>query len=230
MLDMLVKGGTEDPELRRSTKVNKFFSRHEITKLVAYLFGDASKEQLASISAGMVGVIGKLVVLHRSLLDDVDSADSITKYALLDINPTCIPSNAQGLVSCAKQSACTPQTADVEDISAFYNINGKGTDFTSQIEPAWGYDPNVCLLVYRYKGRLVHKINPIHSEVSVLMSTDMRVGSDDPTPESQASRSIPSTHMKDRQAAQSTKTRASTNSRTSSSLNGSPTCHLRMLR
>ncbi|KAL0263014.1 hypothetical protein SLS55_001989 [Diplodia seriata] len=33
-------------------------------------------------------------------------------------------------------------------------------DFTVHIEPDWDYDANTCLVVYRFKGRIIHRLNP----------------------------------------------------------------------
>jgi hypothetical protein len=153
---------------RRKDEIGGYFLWHEILKVVVYLFGGGEKDQISSINYGIVGVISKLVVLNASLLGDADTVRRVGMFVLLDIDPTSIPSNARGLLSCAKQAPCIPQTAWSADTTTFPDLNGRDVDFTSQIEPAWVFDPNACLVTYRHKGRLVHKVNPIQIEASIL--------------------------------------------------------------
>ena len=138
------------------------FPRHEILRVVAYLFAGAEEDQLDIVSpTTSIGMIGKLSLLDSSVLGGPCAVDEIGQFVLLDIDTSAIPSNARGLVSAGKatnvQSTTPSQTSPVFDIER--NLLTKTEDFTSHIEPDWEHDVQACLVVYRYKGRIIHKVN-----------------------------------------------------------------------
>jgi hypothetical protein len=139
--------------------------RYHVLKLAAYLFAGAEKEQIKLISRDTMGVLAKLVLLCPGLIGNVDSLESLAKIHLMDIDPTSIPSNAHGLAQPGKQEQCSPGPPSSQ-LSDFQATLGKVVDFTSHIEPSWGFDPNLCLLAYRHKGRLVFRASPSNIELA----------------------------------------------------------------
>ncbi|MCJ1226464.1 hypothetical protein MMC12_003116 [Toensbergia leucococca] len=161
------------------TNTAKCVRWYEVMKVVAYLFAGGEKDQLDALTFGTVGLLSKLTILNASLLGDVDTPDRVGKFVLLDIDPTGIPSNSRGLVLPGKQAGCRAQTAISPAVSKIQHLGSEELDFTSHIQPAWGFDPNHVLVTYRHKGRLVHKMNPRQMEISVLKwSTKSEIGED----------------------------------------------------
>lgn len=159
--------------LHRKIKSGKdkvhFFPRHEILKLLAFLFAGADLEQLENIKMGSLGVVGKLTLVNSSLLGEVTEPAHIGRFHLLDTDPTAIPSNTGGIISSGRtrqRDFVFPESIERQE---FIDINksGSSTDFTSHIEPDWERDNQTCLLTYRHNGRIVHRVNP--RQVDVVM-------------------------------------------------------------
>jgi hypothetical protein len=165
----LVKSGLSHDEkgnLRRGI----LFWRFQILRMAVYLFGGAETDQIQALNHGAAGLHAKLTLIIPALLGDADTPEKITKLYLLDIDPTCIPSNGLGVIMPGKQSPAVDRepASPPLDASALAGFPAPEPDFTSHIEPAWGYDPNLCLVAYRHQGRLVHKIDPTVAEAAVL--------------------------------------------------------------
>ena len=147
------------------------FSRDDIMSLVALLFAGAESHQLEGISSfkyDTYGLVSKLTLLSASLLGKCDTPDKVAKFVLLEIDPTSIPSNSQGVIRAAQQAKCAQSSAKPFDNPRIRDLNVAELDFTSHIQPAWGIDPDQCLLTYRHHGRLVHKVHPGEVERAVL--------------------------------------------------------------
>ena len=155
------------------------FMRHQITSLLAYLFIGSEARQRAQIDHRTIGVIGKLTLLNSSLLGQADTPEKVGKFVLMDIDASCMPSNIAGIIRPGSQPTTTKLTPQLLALSSHDTLLAKmqrppdALDFTSHIEPDWEYDTQTCLVVYRYRGRLIHRINPRYAELAVLTwSTD----------------------------------------------------------
>ena len=168
----------------------KMYWRYQIMKMVAYLFAGAEDDQLSLLKHGSAGIVAKLSVLTPGLLGEADTPRKISKLHLLDVDPTVIPSNQRGIVLCGGEEHCKVHERHSRESlpydASFKNWNSD-PDFTSHLEPAWGYDTNLSLVAYRYKGRLIHKVNPLQAEAAVL---EWWAGSQHTTDEATVVRSI----------------------------------------
>ena len=146
------------------------FSRSSILMLMAYFFAGAESGQLkiGRNESGLVGIVGKLVLLSASLLGNADHPERVSKFVLLDIDARAIASNELGVLYAAPEHS--PITEAAKPLSSFQPLRKveDGEDFTCHLEPAWNYDTNQCLLAYRHQGRLVHRVNVLDSERGVL--------------------------------------------------------------
>jgi hypothetical protein len=161
--------------LHQRKKDRKVYSlyRHEILKLTAYLFGGAEISQVQAAKFGAVGILGKIPVLYSSLVRG--NPGNFGKFSLLDIDPSCIPSNTSGVVFPGNAKATPfhtpqglpnsgavfqPKPVDEIQIQELIQQGRADDDFTIHIEPDWNYDSQTCLVTYRHKGRVVHRLNP----------------------------------------------------------------------
>jgi len=149
------------------------YPRHQVLKLLGYFYAGADyTEQLLPLREGTVGVLGKLNLLTGSVMGGADTPDRVEKFWLLDIDPTCIPSNSHGIVSCGRQKNClrkTPESCQPTSIN-LAEKNTPDADFTSHIEPDWEYDVQQVLVAYRHHGRIVHRLSPVDNDILVLNS------------------------------------------------------------
>jgi hypothetical protein len=53
-----------------------------------------------------------------------------------------------------------PKLVDEIQIQELTQQGRANDDFTIHIEPDWNYDSQTCLVTYRHKGRVVHRLNP----------------------------------------------------------------------
>ena len=152
-------------------ETGKLYWRYQIMKMVAYLFAGAENDQLTLLKHGSAGVVAKISVLTPGLLGEADTPEKISKFHLLDVDPTTIPSNQRGIILSGGEEQCKaierPSRESLPFDASFDALN-TDPDFTSHLEPAWGYDTNLSLVAYRYRGRLIHKVNPLEAEAAVL--------------------------------------------------------------
>ena len=149
----------------------KLYWRYQIMKMVAYLFAGAEDDQLTLLKHSSAGIVAKISVLTSGLLGEADTPEKISKFHLMDVDPTVIPSNQRGIILCGGEEHCKAferQSRESLPFDASFKTSNADPDFTSHLEPAWGYDTNLSLVAYRYKGRLIHKINPLQAEAAVL--------------------------------------------------------------
>jgi hypothetical protein len=155
------------------TKLNhkgngSLFWKFQVLKLIAYLFAGADADQLSQVVTGAIGVLAKLSIVSAALMGSADTPEKITKFFLLDSDSSGIPSTERGLVFSSKQPRCESESPEKHEVLKSYEPAPGSTDFTSHIEPAWGFDTNQCLVAFRYKGRLVHRVSPAEMEASLL--------------------------------------------------------------
>ncbi|KAL9083334.1 MAG: hypothetical protein Q9159_005841 [Coniocarpon cinnabarinum] len=158
--------------LSRHTKI---VERSFIMKLVAYLFAGADIDQLKAVQPGCCGIHGKLTIVDATLLGNTDSSDDICRFALLDIDRTTFPANAQGLMMQSK-----PTRRKVESFGEVQlteksgaSLEGPAEDFTSAIEPNWGIDHSAPVVTYRNKGRVIQRFCPDELYAAVLFCHNM---------------------------------------------------------
>ena len=107
----------------------------ELMKLIAYLFAGAENDQMSGLGDSMQGAYGlnaKLVLLSASLL----GIDQVGEFMLLDIDPTCIPSDHRGIVRAGKQSKCATSFATSASALHILDEGESAQDFTAHIQPA----------------------------------------------------------------------------------------------
>ena len=164
-----------------NTETNEY-PRHEVMKILGYFFAGADYfEQLRPMRARSVGIFGKLGLVTASLMGGADTPTKLGRFCLLDVDPTCIPSNSRGLILGGLRKSCdkVPPVASVTKLS-LATATTPGPDFTSHIEPNWGYDTQRVLVAYRYNGRIVHHISPVDGDLAVLISWVKTVESEEP--------------------------------------------------
>ncbi|RYN62411.1 hypothetical protein AA0118_g5388 [Alternaria tenuissima] len=168
-MQRFIKGG-QDYAGERHGK-GKEYKREDMMTLIGRLYAGTGDEQATFVRPETAGIISKLTVLTPALLGDADHPDRIRKFVLLDVDSTSIPCNGAKIVNAVNpiarlDSARLVSAAALEKLLA--TTDERDPDFTSHIEPAWGYDATLCTVTYRYKGRLVHKANPLRSETLIL--------------------------------------------------------------
>ena len=140
--------------------------RHDMMKLMAYLFAGAGIDQLSSVRQGALGIIGKLSLVFSTLLGATAEPEEFGKLFLLDVDPSSIPCSAAGVVYPGRSIPVTfkaPRSDLLENITdlSLEEVEAEATDdFTTHIEPDWDYDTQTCMVAYRYRGRIVHRLDP----------------------------------------------------------------------
>ena len=144
-----------------------FLTRHDVLRLAAVLFAGASSEQVDDFKVGTLGVIGKLSLVNSSLLGAATTPRDIGRFHLMDIDATCLPASAGGIVQAAPTRPLTSSFAQSSLRMCFDDAQPYLTemDFTTHIEPDWERDAQTCFLVYRHRGRVVHRFNPRQIEI-----------------------------------------------------------------
>ena len=125
------------------------FSRSSVLALIAYMFAGAedqtvdSLEQRATIAMPR-GVVAKLTVISQVYLGNITNFSDCEKFALLDVDTSCIPCNTRGIIMEGASAHVAP-VHPMENSFPISNLNMINLqchleDFTTQIEPDWGYD------------------------------------------------------------------------------------------
>ncbi|MCJ1251911.1 hypothetical protein MMC30_009149 [Trapelia coarctata] len=156
-----------------SVDKSKPYPRHQVLKLAGYFYAGASyDEQLPRVGKVAVGILGKLTLLTASVLGGADTPSKAEKFWLLDVDPTCIPSNTAGIVNSGVQKRCLSKAlGDFQVTRLCLNEQpANQSDFTSHIEPDWDYDVHTLLVAYRHHGRIVHRLSPLATDLLVLRS------------------------------------------------------------
>lgn len=173
-------------------------------KLVAYLFGGAELSQIRSTKYGTVGILGKLSVLYSSLLHAQPKYFGL--FSLLDIDTSYIPSNNYGIVSSDDEKA-VPSPDKIQNhsseskkhllpVSEFQitqhsqQIQGEH-DFTVHIEPDWAFDSQMCIVVWRHNGRIVHRSTPWQIDMAIMRHSIPAVIFPDEYPASKPKEELP---------------------------------------
>jgi hypothetical protein len=141
------------------------YGRHEMIALIAFLYAGADRdifEQDHLYRNTTVGVVAKLTVVTLATLGDVASTYDCGKFALLDVDTSCIPCNKRGIVGMGWVASLSPtrwEKGNTQlDNLAQIDLKSSGEDFTTHIEPDWNNDPQCVLLAFRHRGRLVCRL------------------------------------------------------------------------
>jgi len=144
--------------------------RFGLLKAMAYLFAGAEIKHISRLDNRATGVVAKLCLLSASMLGESVDSTTAAKFHLLDIDGSCIPNRA-GIVLCGQQTA--PERKDLkEDKSMKLNaliLTGCPEDFTVHIEPDWHVERDTCLIAYRDRGRIVHRLSPASVDAAMAI-------------------------------------------------------------
>ncbi|MCJ1414751.1 hypothetical protein MMC32_001079 [Xylographa parallela] len=148
--------------------------RFEVIRLIGYLFAGAEyDDQLLPLKIRSVGVLGKLALVTAGLMGGADTPEKVGMFFLLDVDASCIPSNSRGIILCGLRKLCPAVATQSmpQAISQSLAESPSGDDdFSSHIEPDWGYDTQRVLVAYRDRGRIVHRVSPVDGDLAVLTS------------------------------------------------------------
>ncbi|KAH0537557.1 hypothetical protein FGG08_005656 [Glutinoglossum americanum] len=151
-------------------KDNNRYPRYQVMKLAGYLFAGVDyKEQLKPMKERSVGILGKLMLVTAGLMGGADTPEKVGKFYLLDVDPSCIPSDLRGIVLCGLQRSCST-VEPASQAKPLQIVSATTPDFTSTVEPDWDYDVQKVLVAYRNHGRIVHRISPVDGDIAVLRS------------------------------------------------------------
>ncbi|KAH0565506.1 hypothetical protein GP486_001100 [Trichoglossum hirsutum] len=172
--------------------------RGSILKLLALFFAGAEKDQITWVSDSIIGVHAKLSLLSASTLGNADTPDKVSKFFLLDVDATAIPSNARGLVT-GGANRSELHTCIVPDqrecLESIENVRPGGleVDFTTHVEPDWEYDIQSCTVVFRYRGRVIRRLSPLAIDLALLPETEQppHITSTTTSPEHQPNKTSP---------------------------------------
>jgi hypothetical protein len=176
ILDLVEGLGNQTPALRGVSPAmsnTRNYWRYSIMKVIAYLFVGADVSQVSLLDHRTTGVLSKLSLVTASMIGDVDTPEKAAMFYILDIDASCIPSTARGIVASGQQAPTLRRIgpgvcSDIKEV----NLPWRDTDFTSHIEPDYEYDTQTSLVVFRDKGRLVHRLSPTRCDVSIVTLDD----------------------------------------------------------
>ena len=76
----------------------RIYGRIVIIELLGIFFAGADEVQCSAINDGVVGLHGKTTIVPASMLGQSNIRDVASKFCLLDLDATAIPSNARGMI------------------------------------------------------------------------------------------------------------------------------------
>lgn len=157
-------------QTRLKTEICEYlYWRYRIISLVGYLFTGAKDEALSLVNNDTVGFVGKISALTTGLFGGADTPEKLSNVILLDVDTSAIPKNGQGIIKIARSHNVRRRVMENNiDSLDLGGLTSCDPDYTSNTEPAWGYDVNLVLLLYHYKGRLVFKVDPLETEVAII--------------------------------------------------------------
>lgn len=161
----------ESPGFRR-TKSQRCCWRYSLLKAMAYLFAGAEVKQISGLDTRATGIVAKLSLLAASTLGKSTDSTTAAKFHLLDIDGSCIPNRA-GIVLSGQQPQLLRKDLNESKfgpraLSALI-LTGCPKDFTVHIEPDWQEDPDSCLIAYRDRGRIVHRLSPQYVDAAMVI-------------------------------------------------------------
>ncbi|MCJ1326869.1 hypothetical protein MMC10_003535 [Thelotrema lepadinum] len=151
-------------------------SRPRLLCFLAYMFAGADVETIEAPVAERVdciGILAKLSLLTWACLGSLKSQDEAGKFHLLDTDTTFIPSTSRGVVTegigrALEAMSVVSECTDAAQATAACFTNQQ-TDFTAHIEPDWDNDVQSCVIAYRHRGRLIHRLPPSLLEAGSLV-------------------------------------------------------------
>lgn len=105
---------------------------------IVYMFAGAEEAAINELNLDAIRVLAKLVVLTKNVLGSITSLDDVGKFCLLDIDASCIPSDARGIVRHGKSTSSQMLPVDeqcAEPVSNLLADAEHGNDYSVHIEP-----------------------------------------------------------------------------------------------
>ena len=152
------------PSGRGDGVVHTLIAKRQVVALAGYLFAGVELEALKQLGPTTVGVMGKISLLTYACIGKIASPDDASKFCLLDVDTSCIPSNSRGVVAEGHASSIriTPLDDELRGMPELQDVAlaDGDEDFTSRIEPDWENDMQTVVVVFRHRGRLVSRVPP----------------------------------------------------------------------
>ncbi|KAI0380774.1 hypothetical protein F5Y04DRAFT_256678 [Hypomontagnella monticulosa] len=161
---------------RAEVPTRKYPRRHSIIMLIAYLFAGADLELASRLDHRATGVVAKRTLLTASMLGRANNSENAAKLFLLDMDRSCIPNKLGVVLSSREALEVTSEVVSPDMLRHFPNkfedfqdiLRDQQDDFTIHIEPDWKVDPQTCLVVYRYNGRVVQRLSAADCDAAAI--------------------------------------------------------------
>ena len=147
-------------------------SRTKLLNLLANLYANMEYETPQSALStrlshreSCVGVVGKRIILARSLLHTCRTVNDIASFVILDSDSGGIPRAVEGLVLTGVPDPFPTWEGESPKVCGHSILNGPQKDCTRHIEANWDGIPERILLCIRYKGRRLGALNPAHADI-----------------------------------------------------------------
>ena len=149
-----------------------FYRKVDLLKIFGYLYTGGEMHQIQKIGGLSCGIVSKLTLLDSTLMGDTDTPEKICRFCLIDVDGSCFPANAAGIVNTTGSEQpdrveTRIELVDIEDVASIKKTHQR-IDFTSMVEPDWATDPQSCVVAFRYNGRIVSRVSPEHIFHGVL--------------------------------------------------------------
>ena len=118
-----------------------------------------------------VGIVGKRIILTKSLLHACKTTTEIAQFMFLDSDSGSIPRTVDGLVLTGVPSPFPTWEGESPRVCQSIIATGPREDCTRHIEADWDGVPERLLLCIRYKGRRLGSLNPGHADLTFWNAT-----------------------------------------------------------
>jgi len=101
--------------------------------------------------------------MTSTVLGTMISSNDVGRFCLLDIDASCVPSNAHGILRHGTSyfSKMLPINEHRDELANWALIDSDdGDGFSIHIESDWDYDTQTSVMAYRHQGRLVQCLSP----------------------------------------------------------------------
>lgn len=118
-----------------------------------------------------VGIVGKRIILTKSLIHACKTTTEIAQFVLLDSDSGSIPRTVDGVVFTGIPSPFSTWEGESPGVCDNIIPTGPREDCTRHIEADWNGVPERLLLCIRYKGRRLGSLNPGHADLNFWNAT-----------------------------------------------------------
>lgn len=118
---------------------------------IAYMFAGAEQSSIDDLKFDAFGILVKLAVTTSTVLGTINSSNDVGRFCLLDIDASCVPSNAHGIVRHGTSyfSKMLPINEHREELANWALIDSHdGDDYSVHIEPDWDHDTQTSVVAY----------------------------------------------------------------------------------